>query len=409
MRILLLTSLYPDEVIRNPARQTPAIHNFVKFWNNSSDVQVKVIKLHYFPIDEKSYVAKPGYIRDGVPVESEYIFDKGVFKNRFKNFKFFKLWLSEKLETNYLEEFNLKNLIRTIEKESFSPDIILAHGMLSFKETHLVSMHLKLPYILGFHASDIKNLLTNSWWENYIRKYSGGANGLVARSKSIESKIKQNLPKHTHLFTAISGIKPEFLIPVNAAIQKLESWKSAKRPVKFISVCTLIKLKNIHLNLQALSNLSSEVDYEYTIVGEGAEFSKLKELTKKLELESKVKFRGQLSHIETLKELENSDIFIMVSSPETFGLSYLEALSKGNLLIGARDNGIDGLFQDRTEAFFVTPEIHHIENCLREILLKKNKQELILILTRSMQRLNSMSEQKVALNYLKYIEEVLND
>ena len=120
--------------------------------------------------------------------------------------------------------------------------------------------------------------------ESYIRKYSGGANGLVARSKSIESKIKQNLPKHTHLFTAISGIKPEFLIPVNAAIQKLESWKSAKRPVKFISVCTLIKLKNIHLNLQALSNLSSEVDYEYTIVGEGAEFSKLKELTKKLEL-----------------------------------------------------------------------------------------------------------------------------
>jgi len=408
MKILILSTLYPDRKIENIKRQTAAIHNFVKFWVNEADIEVLVVKLHYFPIDEKRFCKKPFYYRDEVPVESVYMYDKGIQRKKFQNFLFFRLWITGFFKKNNLEKFNFNNLKNTIERRGLIPDIILSHGMLSFREANLIGKYYSTPYIVGFHASDIQNFLTNNRWASYISKYSQNATALVARSFSIKKKLQENFPAQKNLFTAISGINPNFIIPIEDSIRKLKHWKRGKRPVRIISICTLIKLKNIDINLRALAALPSDLNFEYYIIGNGKELQHLKLLTEELNLNSKVRFMGKLEHNETLNELENSDIFVMVSSPETFGLSYLEAISKGNIVVGATNNGIHGIFEDKQEVLFVTPgNIKELHDCLVEVLYQKEEEELIAMIEKSHEHITNLSEKKVSQSYLNYLRQFL--
>ena len=49
---------------------------------------------------------------------------------------------------------------------------------------------------------------------------------------------------------------------------------------------------------------------------------------------------------ELIEEMRSSDIFVMVSSPETFGLVYVEALSQGLPIVYAKGQGFDGFYDD---------------------------------------------------------------
>ena len=49
--------------------------------------------------------------------------------------------------------------------------------------------------------------------------------------------------------------------------------------------------------------------------------------------------------------MEESDVFAMVSSPETFGLVYIEAMAKGCVTIGSKGEGIDGVIVNNENGF----------------------------------------------------------
>ena len=63
---------------------------------------------------------------------------------------------------------------------------------------------------------------------------------------------------------------------------------------------------------------------------------------------------------EELREyFENSDIFVMPSIPETFGLVYVEALSQGLPIIYANGQGFDGYYNDKNIGYGVDPSDFH--------------------------------------------------
>ena len=49
--------------------------------------------------------------------------------------------------------------------------------------------------------------------------------------------------------------------------------------------------------------------------------------------------------------MKEAECFVMVSAPEAFGLVYLEAMGKGLITIGTRDQGIDGVIVDGYNGF----------------------------------------------------------
>jgi L-malate glycosyltransferase len=120
---------------------------------------------------------------------------------------------------------------------------------------------------------------------------------------------------------------------------------------RIITVANLIKRKQVDQVLKALSALPAVTEWEYVIVGKGDQEGKLKRLVDDLDITGKVLFRGGLERDDVICELRESDVFILPSHHETFGLVYLEAMASGCLTIGSRHEGIDGIIRDGENGF----------------------------------------------------------
>lgn len=112
----------------------------------------------------------------------------------------------------------------------------------------------------------------------------------------------------------------------------------------FIITTSRLVLKNaIDDIIQSLQYLPDKVSF--IILGDGPDLEKLKDLTKKLALENRVKFLGQIDHKEMPKYLKISDVFIRPSLSEGLGNSFLEAMAAGLPVIATPVGGIpDFLF-----------------------------------------------------------------
>ena len=174
---------------------------------------------------------------------------------------------------------------------------------------------------------------------------------------------------------------------------------------RLISVCRLDKNKNINRVLQELSGLDMSINWRYSIIGDGDERSILEKLSKDLNLEDKVDFFGLLEHDEVLEHLEKSDVFIMLSSIETFGIVYLEAMAKGNIVIGSKNTGIDGFISDGFNGFLSSPETNgELKDLLEKILISTPEEELKRILLNSYEKILKFTEESASGNYFRNIK-----
>lgn len=86
----------------------------------------------------------------------------------------------------------------------------------------------------------------------------------------------------------------------------------------------------------------------FLVLGIGPDEAKLKAEAKKLGVEDRVRFLGQVGHGELPKYLKISDIFIRPSRSEGMGNSFVEAMAAGLPVIATQEGGLsDFLFDER--------------------------------------------------------------
>jgi glycosyltransferase involved in cell wall biosynthesis len=123
--------------------------------------------------------------------------------------------------------------------------------------------------------------------------------------------------------------------------------------IRLLFVGKFIRRKNIFTVIKALKKLKSSGHEAYlTIVGKG----KLENKLKKIYYENKdiIEIEDFLNTPQELMPIyRNADIFVMPSFRETFGLSYIEAISQGLPVIYSKGQGIDGYFNDGEIGFAV--------------------------------------------------------
>jgi len=129
-----------------------------------------------------------------------------------------------------------------------------------------------------------------------------------------------------------------------------------KKRVNLIYVGDFSKNKNIDTSINVAKELK-ELGYNvnFTIIGDGGNneynIKKLAKINKDIvEICDRIDDREKL-----LNMYRKSDIFIMPSFHETFGLVYLEAMSQGLPIIYTKEQGIDGYFKDGTVGYSVNP------------------------------------------------------
>ena len=107
------------------------------------------------------------------------------------------------------------------------------------------------------------------------------------------------------------------------------------------------------------------------IVGSGPEQNNLEKLCSELGLEDTVHFCGHLSNREAMEEMAQAQFFIMPSSPEGFGIVYLEAMASGCVTIGIQGEGISDFIIDGENGYLVPLDdvdaiVLAVKNCLED-------------------------------------------
>lgn len=115
--------------------------------------------------------------------------------------------------------------------------------------------------------------------------------------------------------------------------------------LRFLVVSRLVSFKHVEMVLNAFKDLS----YSLRVVGEGPDFAKLKLLS---DAQDNIELLGFLSDDELIKEYNNADVLVYTSKDEDFGMTPVEALSRGCLVIGHYSGGMKEIITEGENGYF---------------------------------------------------------
>jgi glycosyltransferase involved in cell wall biosynthesis len=162
------------------------------------------------------------------------------------------------------------------------------------------------------------------------------------RSVPIKNSFIKNCFVPQHHFICSSGIPESYI--VDSPLKK----HSNNGVTNFIFVGNLIKRKHPLTLVKALDR--ANINYICTIIGTGSENKAIKKYINKNK-RTNVNLLGRLDRLQVLEQMALAECFVMISSSETFGLVYLEAMSKGCITIASRNEGMEGIIIDGENGF----------------------------------------------------------
>lgn len=146
--------------------------------------------------------------------------------------------------------------------------------------------------------------------------------------------------------------------------RKFCKFEKRHKEIRLIYVGSIDKNKNVITTILACKKLLSQgYEVKFTVVGDIK--IKIDELNEKF-----IQHIPYSSKEEIRKYFEESDIFIMPSRYETFGLVYAEALSQGLPVIYTRGQGFDGQIPDGEVGYSVRYD--DVDEIVEKIILIYN-------------------------------------
>lgn len=160
-----------------------------------------------------------------------------------------------------------------------------------------------------------------------------------------ESTLQKRYPAHPN---AVSTNASNVVLRKEAFINEAQALSSKPEVLKMCSIGSLEQLyKSPDIVLKALSKLkTSGNNIQLTWLGDGVHKEDLIQMAKNLDLENEVYFRGNVTPVEVMQELEDSNLYLHVSRTEGLPRAVIEAMAKGLPCIGTRVGGIPELLNE---------------------------------------------------------------
>lgn len=332
MNVLIYTHHYPSPPELGLVPDTKVIHYFARMLVEKGHT-VQVVHLSYWPVKEIAAAHLPylwprqrDYMIEGVPVR---LIQYQMLTPR----RFYPEWLQAKI---------INAQLRRMKRQlGWTADKVFVHFPTTF--TGLTEVFSGCESTLGdFHNMDCTFLRERDKAGNVLR-FVRRLNTWGCRNKRVREYLTSRGGSPVPVYT---GIERQLL----GAPEEIEARKQRPGGLKLIYAGQLIPLKNVHTLIEAVQRMPGEATL--TIVGDGEERARLEAMAADCK---DIRFVGWLPREEVVQLMKQADVFAMVSSPETYGMVYLEAMAQGVIPIASRGEGFDGLIRDGENGLLIPP------------------------------------------------------
>lgn len=255
--------------------------------------------------------------------------------------------LSPYTRVNFFEK--ARRVFSDVEKRYKPADIRIVHAHTWYSDGAIAyRLHRKygIPYIVTIRNTDL-----HIFYRYMLHLRSLGRRILLSASKIIfisQAHKAQCLRLFRKDKTILPRIEAALVIPNGINQYWLENCnthreKSVGTPAQLCYIGRFLKLKNIPRLIKAIELLSSRgIMVHLTLIGGGGRDTKRVQRAVDA-MPELFTLRGWEKDKTTLATLyRESDIFVMPSLRETFGLVYVEALSQGCPIVYSQGEGVDG-------------------------------------------------------------------
>jgi glycosyltransferase involved in cell wall biosynthesis len=259
-------------------------------------------------------------------------------------------------------------LVREVKNEGFHPELIHANVVYPIGiVARLLSIRHKIPYIITEHWTCYHQ-------EVYPRpsKLQMFFTRLVANKAALILPVSEDLAQamrskgiHSDMSVVYNVIDTCLFVPGNP---------NNRNGNQLIHVSSLDPIqKNPSLLFRAFSELIMwKPELQLHIVSDG-DFSFFKEEIIQLKIDRQIVFHGMLEAKEIAAQLQNSDLFVLTSRFETFGVVLIEAISCGLPVVATNVGGVKEVVPKEHGQLVPSENLEALVSAIKEQLSRLNK------------------------------------
>lgn len=232
-------------------------------------------------------------------------------------------------------------------------DIIHAHYALPHAVcAYLAKQMLKrnIGIVTTLHGTDITVLGYDPSLKDLIRFAIESSDRVTAVSSALAAETYDLIKPEKKIETIYNFIDERVYLKKNTATIKEKHGILPDEKV-VIHVSNFRKVKRVQDVIRVFRNIAGKTKAKLLLVGDGPEKSTACELIRKYGLEEQVLMLGNQDRVEELYSI--SDLKLLLSEKESFGLVLLEAMACGVPCIGTNIGGIPEVIKNNVSGFLV--------------------------------------------------------
>lgn len=258
----------------------------------------------------------------------------------------------------------LQKLFERVVCEHGMPDILYSHYLFNSYLTLSLKEKYYLPLVAIEHWSQLNcDVLSDcaAWLgrETYLK-----CDTVISVSESLRQRLLQHFQQDSSVVHNMVGL--EFCRGLSTV--------SRNGKVRFVSTGSLIHRKGYDLLIMAFEKLNLPNDkWELLIIGEGEERVNLQRQIDRTGLGDNIHLMGKKDKPEIIEILSQSDVFVLPSRSETFGVAYIEAMMVGLPVIATVCGGPEGFVRPSDGLLIPVEDIESLSNAIQEMYLHYNR------------------------------------
>lgn len=213
--------------------------------------------------------------------------------------------------------WQLEKIYNRAAKQFGKPDVIYSHYLSNTIRAITLRQKYNIPIVAMEHWSQMAyNPIPTKIIASAKQAYAS-----IDKLLTVSSALRENILSQIGIDSCVipNMVGKEFHY-INHEYKKQET-------IQLITVGRLVPEKHFDMLIQAVANIS--IPLRLTIIGNGTEKLNLQLLINKLQSENQMQLLGHKSKQEIVNLLQQSDIFVLPSQSETFGVAYIEAMACG--------------------------------------------------------------------------------